>query len=99
MGFTALEIASCRGAASAMLEIVRLAKAEQLDFSGEWDKPFAPSSFLFLVAMPGAPSSVLAPTSHGIPWSFYMILRSRTVHSRSSNVLQNMIIDDYRLYL
>ncbi|CAK8988943.1 Ankyrin repeat [Durusdinium trenchii] len=34
MGFTALEIASCRGAASAMLEIVRLAKAEQLDFSG-----------------------------------------------------------------
>ena len=25
--------------------------------------PFAPSSFLLLVAMPGAPSSVLAPSS------------------------------------
>ena len=33
--------------------------------------PFAPSSFLLLVVGPGAPSSVLAPSSDSVLWMNY----------------------------
>ena len=54
--------------------------------------PFAPSSFLFLVVRPGAPSSVHAPSSDALCPSSFLFLVVRpgapsSVHAPSSDAL------------